>query len=111
MGQIKMSEFRVLSIDLTALGEFVRNNPNHSAITKVESTGKRYLSVLIGDKDAPDQYGNDCSIRINPKKDAADASTKVYLGNGRIFGRNGQSAKPAQPTPTYNAASEADLPF
>lgn len=104
-----MSEFRVLSIDLTALGEFVRNNPNHSAIN-VGTNGKKYLSVLIGDKDAPDQYGNDCSIKINPKKDSGDDG-KIYLGNGRIFGRNGQAAKPAQPTPTYNAASEADLPF
>lgn len=110
-----MSEFRVLSIDLTALGEFVRANPNHSSITVSQSNGKKYLSVLIGDKDAPDQYGNDCNIRINPKKDAGDADVKPYIGNGRIFGRGQRAASqqnaPTQVAPSIPQAADDDLPF
>jgi hypothetical protein len=101
-----MAQRRVLSIDLGLLGDTVRANPNHSAIT-VGNNGKKYLSVVVWDKDEKDQYDNDCSIQINSKKDANEP--KVYLGNGRIYGA-GSAPQPQAPAQAPQSTSP-DLPF
>ena len=104
-----MAQRRVLSIDLTLLGETIRANPNHSAVT-IAANGKKYLNVIVWDKDEKDQYGNDCSIQINSKEGANEA--KVYLGNGRIYGNAANTTpSPAATVGAPQAAASDDLPF
>lgn len=95
-----MSKRTIGSIDLTALGDAVRNN--HSAITTANN-GKKYANIVIWENDAPDQYGNTISIQLQAAKDSQEA--KVYVGR----------AKPPQPKPDAaapGATNDADdLPF
>jgi hypothetical protein len=102
------NQFRVISLKLDDLWAFTKANKEHSAIT-ADKNGKKYLSILIGDKDEPDQYGKDCYIKVNSKKDAPDASQKVYLGDGKIYGgtQNNQAPAPAQAP----QSTSPDLPF
>ena len=106
-----MSERRVISVNLTKLGDAIRNNTNPSAVKKHEN-GNTYVSVVIWDKDEKDKYDNDCSLQINSTKDGVAAGEpKVYLGDGRIYGKVG--ATPAPATQNYAApqASDIDLPY
>ena len=56
-------------------------------VTKIEKNllikGKKgtYLNLSIWFHDAPDQFGNDCSIQQTTKKD----EPKIFLGNGKYY--------------------------
>jgi hypothetical protein len=106
-----MSERRVISVNLTKLGDAIRNNTNPSAVKKHEN-GNTYVSVVIWDKDEKDKYDNDCSLQINSTKDGVAAGEpKVYLGDGRIYGKVGATLAPAA-APQFAAPAESgDLPF
>lgn len=112
-----MSERRVISVNLTKLGDAIRNNTNPSAVTK-HNNGNTYVSVVIWDKDEKDQYGNDCSLQINSTKDGVAAGeAKVYLGDGRIYGKTGATPAPAasqgiSSAPQFAAPAPSEhLPF
>jgi hypothetical protein len=112
-----MSERRVISVNLTKLGDAIRNNTNPSAVTK-HNNGNTYVSVVIWDKDEKDQYGNDCSLQINSTKDGVSAGeAKVYLGDGRIYGKAEGTPAPAasqgiSSTPQFAAPAPSEhLPF
>jgi hypothetical protein len=77
-----MSNLRNASIDLTQLQEILKNG--HSAVSVSEKNGHTYLSIQIWDKDQPDQYGQDVSIKLNSTKVAREAGeTQPYIGNGK----------------------------
>ena len=109
-----MSERRVISVNLTKLGDAIRNNTNPSAVKKHEN-GNTYVSVVIWDKDEKDKYDNDCSLQINSTKDGVAAGEpKVYLGDGRIYGKVEGTTAPAATVgaPQFAAPAESgDLPF
>ena len=98
-----MSQRFIGSIDLTELGEAVRNQ--HSSIT-TGNNGKKYANVTIWLNDAPDQYGNQLSIQLNSKADVRETEAKVYVGRAKP--PQPKQEAPAAPSST-NAAD--DLPF
>lgn len=95
-----MSKRSIGSIDLTALGEAVRNN--HSAVT-TGNNGKKYANIVIWENAEPDQYGNTISIQLQAQKDSQDA--KVYVGRAKPP----QAAQ--QPAAQASANAADDLPF
>jgi hypothetical protein len=106
-----MSERRVISVNLTKLGEAIRNNTNPSAVTN-HANGSKYLSIVIWDKDEKDKYDNDCSLQINSTKDGVAAGEpKVYLGDGRIYGKLGAASAPATQNQFAPQAGDIDLPY
>jgi hypothetical protein len=76
-----MSNLRNASIDLTQLQEILKTG--HSAVTQGKN-GHTYLSIQIWDKDQPDQYNKDVSIKLNSTKEARESGeTQPYIGNGK----------------------------
>lgn len=53
-------------------------NEKHSALYKAKNE-KVYANVRLWIKDGPDQYGNEASVQLAPKKDSEDK--KTYIGN------------------------------
>ena len=72
-------------------------------VTKIEKNllikGKKgtYLNLSIWFHDAPDQFGNDCSIQQTTKKD----EPKIFLGNGKYY----------ESKPVEKQTEPDDLPF
>lgn len=55
-------------------------------IKKSETNGKRYFSVVVDERKAPDNYGNTHSVAMNQsKEDRAAKVAKVYVGNGKEY--------------------------
>jgi len=52
-----------------------------------EANGKKYLSLQVTERKAPDSYGNDYSVSIS-LKDATGNWNKKYCGSGKsvVFG-------------------------
>lgn len=75
-----MSKLFTGSICLTDISENFKKK--HSGFSKSEKNGKIYANVSIWINDQPDQFGNDGSIQINPKKDSQDS--KFYIGNVKL---------------------------
>jgi len=57
------------------------NKVDKTKIFVSEKTGDKYLNISIWLNDAPDNYGNDCSIQQSTKK----GEDKIFLGNGKYF--------------------------
>ena|SRR5690348_12492917 len=60
----------------------------HSAFCKSEKNGKIYFSVLVWENDEPDQFQNNHSVQLNPKKDAPETEKKQYIGNMKFVASN-----------------------
>jgi apolipoprotein N-acyltransferase len=79
-----MSKLRNISLDLSKIQEAIQNN--HSSI-RTANNGKKYLSIQVWDSDEPDQYQNDCSVKLNSTKEARESGEQqVYIGNGKKGG-------------------------
>jgi hypothetical protein len=93
------------SICLTDL--FAKAKEGHSAFSKAKN-GKLYCNILVWENDTPDQYGNDFSIQLNPKKDASEAEKKQYIGNMKRLADGPGNVAPAD-LPSDEELN--DLPF
>lgn len=60
----------------------------HSAFSKSEKNGKIYFNILQWENDEPDQYNNNFSVQLNPKKDAPESEKKQYIGNLKYLASN-----------------------
>jgi hypothetical protein len=101
-----MSTLLTGSICLTDLIEKAKQK--HSAFSKANN-GKIYFNFSQWINDEPDNYGNHSSIRLNSKKDQAEAEGKVYIGNAKKY-----EQKEPEPISSQDAASlpkDDDLPF
>lgn len=95
------------SINLSKLLEAAHKQ--HSAFARAQKDGKPgdvYVSVTCWINDSTDQYGNDASIQVNPKKDSKDE--KFYIGNLR---KGEPSERTLQPTDLDGMPTDDDLPF
>lgn len=72
----------------------------HSAFNKSEKNGKIYVNVLQWLNEKPDEFGNDSSIQLNPKKDAPETEKKQYIGNMKYIESKGS-------VPVTNADADA----
>jgi len=76
-----MSKLRNISLDLTKIQEAIKTN--HSSVRTAQN-GKKYLSIQVWDSDEPDQYQNDCSVKLQSTKEAREAGEQqIYVGNGK----------------------------
>jgi len=99
----------VVSIDLTKIDK--------SKIVEGKN-GQKYYSLVVDELRTPDKYNNTHTVYQNQSKDErTDKVAKVYIGNGKEFKFNQQSApQPApQPAPQTNPLHSQDsidsLPF
>mgnify|MGYP000713525698 CR=1 FL=1 len=82
-------EFRVVSICMTDIWEYAKKA--HSALSRSEKNGKVYASLLIGDKDEKDKYGQDVYVKLNPQKDKKETEGSDFVGNGKIMEAKSQA--------------------
>lgn len=88
------------SICLTDL--IAKAKEGHSAFSKAQN-GKIYCNILVWENDEPDQYNNNFSVQLNPKKDAPETEKKQYIGNMKYLASN------AAPVTASELPSEEDL--
>jgi hypothetical protein len=91
-------------------------------VTKIDKSklvegknGQKYYSLVVDELRTPDKYDNTHTVYQNQTKDERTAKTpKVYIGNGKEFKFNQQSA-PQQSAPATNPLHSQqavdDLPF
>jgi hypothetical protein len=98
----------VVSIDLTKIDK--------SKIVDGKN-GQKYYSLVVDELRTPDKYDNTHTVYQNQTKDERAAKTpKVYIGNGKEFKFNQQTAPQQQVAPqqeNQQAMQQAisDLPF
>ena len=71
------------SLCLSEINELAK--AGHSAFSRAQN-GKIYFNVLVWENDEPDKFGNNFSVQLNAKKDAADTEKKKYIGNLKYLG-------------------------
>jgi hypothetical protein len=98
----------VVSIDLTKIDK--------SKIVDGKN-GQKYYSLVVDELRTPDKYDNTHTVYQNQSKDERTAKApKVYIGNGKEFKFNQQTApQQQQSAPVENAQAMqqaiSDLPF
>lgn len=100
----------VVSIDLTKIDK--------SKIVEGKN-GQKYYSLVVDELRTPDKYNNTHTVYQNQtKEDRTDKVAKVYIGNGKEFKFNQQSAPQQQvqqsapvTNPLHSQNSILDLPF
>ncbi len=98
----------VVSIDLTKIDK--------SKIVDGKN-GQKYYSLVVDELRTPDKYDNTHTVYQNQTKDERAAKTaKVYIGNGKEFKFNQQTAPQQQQVQqsapqTNNSFNDLDLPF
>jgi hypothetical protein len=98
----------VVSIDLTKIDK--------SKIVEGKN-GQKYYSLVVDELRTPDKYDNTHTVYQNQTKDERAAKTaKVYIGNGKEFKFNQQTAPQQQQVQqsapqTNNSFNDLDLPF
>ena len=90
-------------------------------VTKIDKTrlfkGAKgtYLDLVVYENDAPDEYGNDFSVKQDCTKDDREAGVKMpYIGNGKNIGQKAKQAtaprKVAYAAPAPDDSSE-EIPW
>ena len=88
------------SLCLTEILELAKQG--HSAFSKGKNE-KIYFNILVWENDEPDQYQNNFSVQLNPKKDAPETEKKKYIGNMKHTATN------ATPVSTYDLPTQEEL--
>lgn len=75
--------------------------------------GAKYLNLQIVLNDEPDQYGNDCAVRVNQTKEERDAKIKpTYIGNGKtVWSSDANTITVHQAQVITQEADDNSLPF
>jgi len=92
-------------------------------VTKIDKSklvegknGQKYYSLVVDELRTPDKYNNTHTVYQNQTKDErTDKAAKVYIGNGKEFKFNQQTAPQQQSAPATNPLHSQDsidlLPF
>lgn len=82
----------------------------HTAFSKADN-GDIWVNLLVWENDEKDKHGNDFSVQLNPKKDAAETERKQYMGNlKRVVAASGATT-PIEAKDVATIPSANDLPF
>jgi hypothetical protein len=92
------------SICLSEINEQARNG--HSAFYRGKND-KIYFNVKVWLNEEKDQYGNDASIQLNPKKDME--KNNIYIGNLKLAEQ--KEPEPLNVNNTNDIPQDDDLPF
>lgn len=95
------------SIDLTKLGQIVRQHPELVKVVNMkDGTQHKFLNIDISPKQQADQYGNVAYLKVACKKADQKQGLNYYLSDLKLS-YNPQTQSSAQNMPT----NEDDLPF
>lgn len=87
-----MSKMITGSLCLTDI--LAKAKEGHSAFSRSEKNGKIYFNILQWENDEPDQFNNNFSVQLNPKKDAPETEKKQYIGNLKYVSSNVAAVQP-----------------
>jgi len=101
------------SIDLTKLGQVVRQHPELVKTANMkDGTTHQFISIDINEKKEVDQYGNSAYLKVACKKDQQRQGVPYYLCDLKTsqYGSQQQQTQPKeQPAPAADDANA--LPF
>lgn len=92
------------SICLSELNEQAKKG--HSAFSRGKN-GRIYLNVKVWLNEEKDQYGNNASVQLNPKKDMEKEN--IYIGNLKYA--EAKEPDPLKENDMSNIPDDDDLPF
>ena len=102
------------SIDLTKLGQLVRQHPDLVKVANMkDGTQHKFLNIDISPKQAgADQYGNVAYLKVACKKADQKEGLNYYLADLRLS-QNQQQQQTTQAAPPQqpNVSAADDLPF
>jgi hypothetical protein len=103
-----MSKLRTASICFTDLMEAAK--AGHTAFSRSKNN-KVYFNVAIWDNEQANQFGQNVSIQLSPKKDTE--SKALYIGNGtKKDNAIAEKITPEASTKLFSKSkSDDDLPF
>jgi len=87
------------SIDLTKLGQIVRQHPELVKTANMrDGTQHQFINIDVNDKQQADQYGNTAYIKVSCKKDMQKEGINYYLTDLKPskFNNQPQAAPPQQ---------------
>ena len=97
-------------IDLTALGNIVRQHPQLvKEVTFKDGTVHKLINVDVAARQQPSDKGHTHYIKVSCKKDQQMQGLKYYIADLKPSQYNNQQPAQAQPAPQQEQAS--DLPF
>lgn len=102
------------NLDLTVLGNLVRQHPELIRIVDFKDGKHKLLNIDVFEKQQQDQYGNIATIKASCKKDQQKEGVNYYLANLKVsqFQNNSNQQQSQQPAPQQESNGVADdLPF
>ena len=101
------------SIDLTKLGQLVRQHPELVKVANMkDGTQHKFLNIDINPKQQTDQYGNVAYIRASCKKAEQKQGLNYYLCDLKLsINQQPQVAQPAPAPVQQPIVTDNDLPF
>lgn len=98
------------SLDLTVLGNLVRNHPELVKEVQFKDGMHKLLNVDVLEKRQQDNYGNIATIKASCKKDQQKEGLNYYLANLKVSQyQNSQQQQTQQAAAPVN--NQDDLPF
>jgi len=102
------------NLDLTVLGNLVRQHPELVRIVDFKDGKHKLLNIDVFEKQQADQYGNVATIKASCKKDQQKEGVCYYLSNLKVsqYQNNSNQQQIQQPAPQQESNGVADdLPF
>ena len=99
-------------IDLTRLGQIVKQQPSLIKEVQFKDGTHKLLNVTILENDQPDRFGNTATVRVDCKKDIQVQGLSYFVANLKSSGQQNNFDKPAAPLGQQPGIEEDDdLPF
>ena len=99
------------SIDLTKLGQIVRQHPELVKTANMKDGSQhKFLNIDINEKQEVDQYGNSAYLKVSCKKDQQKQGLNYYLCDLKESQYGNQQQQPAKQAVQVND-NDNDLPF
>ena len=100
------------NLDLTVLGNLVRQHPELVRIVDFKDGKHKLLNIDVFEKQQTDQYGNVATIKASCKKDQQKEGVCYYLSNLKVSQyQNNNQQQTQQPAPPLAPQDDSDLPF
>ena len=100
------------NLDLTVLGNLVRQHPELVRIVDFKDGKHKLLNIDVFEKQQTDQYGNVATIKASCKKDQQKEGVCYYLSNLKVSQyQNNSQQQTQQPAPPLAPQDDSDLPF
>ena len=101
------------NLDLTVLGNLVRQHPELIRIVDFKDGKHKLLNIDVFEKQQADQYGNVATIKASCKKDQQKQGVNYYLANLKVsqYQNNNNQQQTQQPAPPLAPQDDSDLPF